>query len=163
PDCPRIRDLALCALNARTPPPTPGVRTTRPARDSGALVAVTGTSAAARLPALASALWGALPAAPADRREAPAPAHAYHAAAAALVPALAFVLWGALPAAQADPSEEPAPAHAYQAAGPDVSGASSQAQAPLLVPGIHLDSFAEGGRSPEEDTGTVKYYRIPVS
>ena len=100
---------------------------TRPARESGALVAVTGTIAAA------------------------------------LVPALAFVLWGALPAAQADPSEEPAPAHAYQAAGPDVSGASSQAQAPLLLPGIHLDSFAEGGRSPEEDTGTVKYYRIPVS
>src|SRR5699024_1612656 len=106
------RDLALCALNARTPPPTPGVRMTRPARESGALVAVTGTIAAA------------------------------------LVPALAFVLWGALPAAQADPSEEPAPAHAYQAAGPDVSGASSQAQAPLLVPGIHLDSFARGRPEP---------------
>src|SRR5699024_12176775 len=39
----------------------------------------------------------------------------------------------------------------------------SQAQAPLLLPGIHRDTFALGGQSAEQDTGTVKYYRIPVS
>lgn len=101
----------------------------RPARQSGALVTVTGTIVAA------------------------------------LVLALAIALWGALPAAQADPSDEPdpAPEHAYRAVGPEVSGASSQAQAPLLIPGIHRDTFALGGRSEEEDLGTVKYYRIPVS
>ncbi|ASK66703.1 hypothetical protein CFK39_13795 [Brachybacterium avium] len=83
---------------------------------------------------------------------------------AALALAIALALAGAVPAAHADPADEAAPpAHAYQAAGPEVSGAVSQAQAPLLLPGIHLDTFALGGQSEDESTGTAKYYRIAVS
>ncbi|MGO1199725.1 MAG: hypothetical protein ACTHV2_00315 [Brachybacterium sp.] len=106
---------------------------TRPARDSGALVPAPGTLAVS----LASVL----------------------------VLALALTMGGTLPAAQADPTEEAAavPAHAYQAAGPEVSGAVSQAQAPVLLPGIHLDTFALGGQSTDEKVGTEKYYRIAVS
>ncbi|WP_394214416.1 hypothetical protein [Brachybacterium vulturis] len=84
---------------------------------------------------------------------------------AALALALAVAVGGAVPAAQADPGDEAAtpPDHAYQAAGPEVSGAASQAQAPLLLPGIHLDTFAVGGQSEDESTGTAKHYRIAVS
>ncbi|MDN5900420.1 MAG: hypothetical protein L0H74_10165 [Brachybacterium sp.] len=106
---------------------------TRPARARGAHARTTGTRAAAPVAALALAL--------------------------------ALVLGGAAPAAQADPADEAAtpPAHAYQAAGPEVSGAASQAQAPLLLPGIHRDIFALGGQSDDENLGTEKYYRIAVS
>lgn len=83
--------------------------------------------------------------------------------AAVLCAVLVLVLGGA-PAALAGPGEEvEVPAHAYRAAGPAVSGGASQAQAPLLEPGIHLDSFALGAQSEEEPAGTVKYYRVAVS
>ena len=106
---------------------------TRPARESGALVHAAGTLAAALAFVLAIAL--------------------------------ALTVGGALPAVQADPTDEAAevPAHAYRAAGPEVSGAASQAQAPLLLPGIHRDTFALGGQSEDETVGTTKYYRIAVS
>lgn len=76
----------------------------------------------------------------------------------------ALLLWGALPAAWAEPTDEPAevPDHAYQAVGPAVVGAGSQAQAPLLLSGVHLDTFAVGAQSDEDDAGTSKYYRIAV-
>lgn len=105
---------------------------TRPARDRGALVRAAG---------------------------APAAALAF-----VLTLALALTMWGALPAAQADPTDDAAavPAHAYRAAGPEISGAASQAQAPLLLPGIHLDTYALGVQSEDEDQGTEKFYRIAV-
>lgn len=97
-------------------------------------------------------------------RESRAHARALGMLAAALSAALVLVL-GAAPMARADPSEDAlaVPSHAYRAAGPEVSGAASQAQAPLLVPGIHLDSFARGGQSEDEPAGTSKYYRIAVA
>lgn len=84
--------------------------------------------------------------------------------AAVLMLVAALVLWGGLPAAQAEPTQDPAAAsgHAYQAVGPAVVGAGSQAQAPLLLPGIHLDTFALGAQSDRDDAGTSKYYRIAV-
>jgi hypothetical protein len=106
---------------------------------------------------------------PARERGALAPAHgpiapAQRSIAPALVLVLALALWGALPAAQADPTDEPGtvPGHAYRASGPEVSGAGSLAQAPLLQPGIHLDTFARGAPSEEDENGTAKHYRIAV-
>ncbi|WP_162801486.1 hypothetical protein [Brachybacterium saurashtrense] len=85
----------------------------------------------------------------------------------AVLVSAALLLVGGAPAALADPAEEPpVPEHAYRAEGPAVSGGGSQAQAPLIVPGIHRDSFARGVQvdeeSEEETPGTVKYYRIAV-
>lgn len=76
----------------------------------------------------------------------------------------ALLMWGGLPAAWAEPTDEPAavPDFAYQAVGPAVAGAGSQAQAPLLLPGVHLDTFALGAQRDEDDAGTSKYYRIAV-
>jgi len=87
--------------------------------------------------------------------------------AARLLPALALaligalVLWGVPLAAHADPEDGTA-SRPYQAAGPEVTGAESQAQAPLLLPGIHQDVFERGGSSSDEPVGTSKYYRIAV-
>lgn len=68
--------------------------------------------------------------------------------------------------ARAEPGEElpDVPEHAYQATGPEVVGAGSQAQAPLLEPGIHRDSYALGAVEEEgaERSGTTKYYRVAV-
>lgn len=79
-------------------------------------------------------------------------------AVAALV--LALVLFSIPSAALADPTEQPAAERAYQAVGPEVSGGGSQAQAPLLVPGLHRDSLDEGAELGEE--GSVKFYRVAV-
>lgn len=79
-----------------------------------------------------------------------------------LVLALALVLWSAAPVALADPSEQPAAERAYRAVGPEVAGGASQAQAPMIAPGLHLDTFAKGSRDDMDDTGTVRFYRIAV-
>lgn len=63
--------------------------------------------------------------------------------------------------ALADPSEEDLPAHAYAAEGQEVSGGHSLAQAPLVGPGVHLDSFESGAAEPYGE-GTTKYYRVAV-
>lgn len=76
---------------------------------------------------------------------------------------LALVLWSVAPVALAEPSEEPAAERGYQAVGPEVTGGASLAQAPLIAPGIHLDSFAQGETEDRDGTGTVRYYRIAVS
>ncbi|MGP9537584.1 hypothetical protein ACT3SP_06205 [Brachybacterium sp. AOP43-C2-M15] len=76
---------------------------------------------------------------------------------------VALAAWGTAPVAHADPGEEPSvPEHAYRATGPEVTGGASQAQAPLVLPGIHRDTFAQGARSEDQTLGTVKYYRIAV-
>lgn len=78
---------------------------------------------------------------------------------------LALALWCLVPAAFADPTGEEAavPEFAYQATGPEVAGAASQAQAPLIAPGIHLDSFAQGARGEDSELGTAKFYRVAVA
>lgn len=80
-----------------------------------------------------------------------------------LVPA-ALVLAPLPPAALADPApgEATPPAFAYQAEGREVEGGASLAQAALVDPGNHRDSFAAGGAE-QGDDGTVKYYRVPVA
>ncbi len=75
---------------------------------------------------------------------------------------LALLLGGAAPA-DAEPTEEAVPEHAYTAEGPEVSGGSSLAQAPLVVPGIHRDSFARGAQDEADDSGTTKYYRVAAA
>lgn len=81
----------------------------------------------------------------------------------ALLPVLLTVVLvlGAAPAL-ADPGTEPeVPDIAYQATGAEVEGGSSIAQAPTVGPGLHRDSFAEGGQERGE-AGTSKYYRVAV-
>ena len=79
----------------------------------------------------------------------------------ALLALVLVLVLGSAPAL-ADPADEPeAPATAYQAAGAEIEGGSSIAQAPTVAPGLHRDSFAEGGADVSGD-GTAKYYRIAV-
>ena len=82
-----------------------------------------------------------------------------------LLPALlaaSLVLVSGMPAALADPpAEGELPAYAYAADGEQVEGGGSLAQAAVVEPGIHLDSYAQGA-SEEFGSGTTKYYRVAV-